>query len=700
MESNVNIEEQQYTTTKDNIKFGTYHNPSFEKDILTPIDLTSLNRDIGTLLSTINDFNTQYISLIASNANNINTIANEYKRKTTTYYLLAKFFERLVLSIKDSFNGSSPLANIDQSTIDDVISKLINEAKLEFIYKNQYGLDNRDLVNLLSTFFKHEHQIHSTNKKGGIILCDVSIKYSVYFFQRIMEKLNKFKEIKDFNSSNKDINMDNMIVLFDFLLILERIEALDLVLFNSFYYVDENDISNLDENGEEWQLIKKNFIRVVPNQSEVIYKAISDINKGMGVMGSILDNGFTSTSTLKNIFSSGWIVMGYKMNPKKAIFDGKKNDLIGDRPQSMIQMCNMMKIGIIKKLTMMSYPKIAFRKKLYLKREEKEITVDYIKQLVALLKSGKVEVDDSTTSNKVIDPTDIYLETIAKERKKDYVSTRLIHSSKITFANEKPSFFSFSKPKPNTTRDTLFIHIHGGGFIGTTTVVHEQYLRTWVNELNVPLIGIDYALSPQNKYPKAIDDIWQAYNWIINHAESEFNISTKRIILSGDSAGGNLIFSLVFLLIMHKKRLPDLILAEYPCCDTSLYNMSPSMLLCLDDDGFLNINFLKFCNEAYRNNYEDDEDPFLNPIKATEGLIKKMPLTYFFIGSCDPLRDGALRLMYKMSKQNVPYKTYEFKEYIHGFYGINNQTLRRTPTYILMKEIKEFLSKGENDTIV
>ena len=124
------------------------------------------------------------------------------------------------------------------------------------------------------------------------------------------------------------------------------------------------------------------------------------------------------------------------------------------------------------------------------------------------------------------------------------------------------------------------------------------------------------------------------------------------------------------------------------------------MLLCLDDDGILNINFLKFCNEAYRNNYEDDEDPFLNPIKATEGLIKKMPLTYFFIGSCDPLRDGALRLMYKMSKQNVPYKTYEFKEYIHGFYGINNQTLRRTPTYILMKEIKEFLSKGENDTIV
>ena len=159
MESNVNIEEQQYTTTKDNIKFGTYHNPSFEKDILTPIDLTSLNRDIGTLLSTINDFNTQYISLIASNANNINTIANEYKRKTTTYYLLTKFFERLVLSIKDSFNGSSPLANIDQSTIDDIISKQINEAKLEFIYKNQYGLDNRDLVNLLSTIFKHEHQI-------------------------------------------------------------------------------------------------------------------------------------------------------------------------------------------------------------------------------------------------------------------------------------------------------------------------------------------------------------------------------------------------------------------------------------------------------------------------------------------------------------------------------------------------------------
>ena len=72
-----------------------------------------------------------------------------------------------------------------------------------------------------------------------------------------------------------------------------------------------------------------------------------------------------------------------------------------------------------------------------------------------------------------------------------------------------------------------------------------------------------------------------------------------------------------------------------------------------------------------------------------------MPLTYFFLGSCDPLRDGAIRLMYKMSQQDVPFKTYEFKEYIHGFYGIDNAILRRTPTYILLKEVKDFIQREE-----
>jgi len=32
--------------------------------------------------------------------------------------------------------------------------------------------------------------------------------------------------------------------------------------------------------------------------------------------------------------------------------------------------------------------------------------------------------------------------------------------------------------------------------------------------------SLEYRLSPANKYPDALDDVWQAYLWIINYAET------------------------------------------------------------------------------------------------------------------------------------------------------------------------------------
>ena len=66
--------------------------------------------------------------------------------------------------------------------------------------------------------------------------------------------------------------------------------------------------------------------------------------------------------------------------------------------------------------------------------------------------------------------------------------------------------------------------------------------------------------------------------------EEIFDMKINNIILSGDSAGGNLVLALNYLLITINKyenlniKLPDLILVEYPCCDTSIKNMSINII--------------------------------------------------------------------------------------------------------------------------
>lgn len=103
----------------------------------------------------------------------------------------------------------------------------------------------------------------------------------------------------------------------------------------------------------------------------------------------------------------------------------------------------------------------------------------------------------------------------------------------------------------------VVIHIHGGGFITMSSGSHQVYTRTWANRLDCPIFSIDYRLSPEYKYPAAIDDVWQAYTWIVTYSYIQLGIMPEKIVLVGDSAGGNLVCAITMLAIQKGFRRPD-----------------------------------------------------------------------------------------------------------------------------------------------
>ena len=129
----------------------------------------------------------------------------------------------------------------------------------------------------------------------------------------------------------------------------------------------------------------------------------------------------------------------------------------------------------------------------------------------------------------------MFSQKLKKEDKKYFVSTRLLNYCELNInkknEEEKKSFnllglFSGSKKNNDKNKivaenkpDSLLIHIHGGGFLESSTFPMENFLRETSNECKIPIIGINYGCAPKHKYPEGLNDCFQAYMWILNHCE-------------------------------------------------------------------------------------------------------------------------------------------------------------------------------------
>ncbi|XP_036202007.1 hormone-sensitive lipase isoform X1 [Myotis myotis] len=166
----------------------------------------------------------------------------------------------------------------------------------------------------------------------------------------------------------------------------------------------------------------------------------------------------------------------------------------------------------------------------------------------------------------------------------------------------------------------LVVHIHGGGFVAQTSKSHEPYLKTWAQELGVPILSIDYSLAPEAPFPRALEECFYAYCWAIKNC-ALLGSTGERICLAGDSAGGNLCFTVSLRAAAYGVRVPDGIMAAYPA--TMLQpTASPSRLLSLMDP-LLPLSVLSKCVSAYAGG--ETEEPSNSDQKALGmmGLVQR-----------------------------------------------------------------------------
>jgi len=219
----------------------------------------------------------------------------------------------------------------------------------------------------------------------------------------------------------------------------------------------------------------------------------------------------------------------------------------------------------------------------------------------------------------------------------------------------------------------VIFHIHGGGFVSGSSAMHESYLRNWTHMTGAVIFSIDYKLAPEYQFPVGLYECFQAYQWITQEKNVGFKIG--KIIITGDSAGGNLSCGLMNLIIMHNKEHPDSplkipsgVILAYPVVDFCL-TVYPSRLLYYNDP-LVPFAASALCLKAYVPEGEDPKNPLLSPIYTPTEILEKYPKTWLLVAEYDPLCDEGVVFGEKMHQIGKNCVVETIKGVPHGFLSL------------------------------
>ena len=693
-----------YIIHNETMKYATFDDKEFEKYLIDEnITEQTLIDNLNKLEFTIDTLIEKFSSLIKANKLGINEYLPKFNMATLEYIIIPKCFKLITKELKIKLNDNTQEKN-NELDFEKIIGEYKNGEYKKF-FEIQFPENSEkfnELKRRIGNILSYVETIRNRKEKIGLIHLNLMIRYIDIYTNKIINEINAITDFQKMKSSSENQILTALVLI-------QRVLTFPFSLFNSFLLSSE-DICNIPEKSKEWDKIKKITFRVNSKDDDKIKQLLKDGNESQSYILSVFYDSFTQKNTAKKVFTAINQGIHLKLNKEARDIHFKKARL-NLRPQLLVDVLKLQKNKLLKKIMIQTYPSVTFRRKLYLKKEYKKIDINYINELLDFL-NGKKSAKSGNKLENLLDSSEenknkpLYYEKIEKEEKKNYVSTRLFNYSEIIFKKDidkkKSILKSIKNPFSNkkdelANSDTLFIHIHGGAYVGGSTFQQENYLREWAKKLEMPFIGIDYGLSPMHHYPEPIDDCFQAYMWILKNAKEELNMDIKNIIISGDSAGGCMVISLVFILITMnqyeniKIKLPDLILIEYPTTYSGEDNVTNSLIMSIKDMVF-DANILKYVRDSYVGEYKNMQDPFLNPIKADERILKYLPRTRIFFGSTDPLRDDSIRILYPISKvEGLDVRGYEFYNYWHAFNAITPKYLRKMPWDFVFAEVEDFL---------
>lgn len=215
------------------------------------------------------------------------------------------------------------------------------------------------------------------------------------------------------------------------------------------------------------------------------------------------------------------------------------------------------------------------------------------------------------------------------------------------------------------------VYFHGGGFMLKSTAINKKTVKEYVAKTPCKVVYVDYRLAPDNPFPIPVEDCFATYKWVLENMEM-LRVNQDKIMVGGDSAGGNLAIAVTLMARDRGLSLPSKVMLIYPTTDRRMLTDSMKKYT---DTPVWDARLSKMMWDAYLGEQQPEHMEYASPIEATS--LASFPATYMEVAEFDCLYDEGIAFFECLKEYGTNVELHEVKGACHGFENVFDSRITR-----------------------
>ncbi|HVX32711.1 MAG TPA: alpha/beta hydrolase [Solirubrobacterales bacterium] len=211
------------------------------------------------------------------------------------------------------------------------------------------------------------------------------------------------------------------------------------------------------------------------------------------------------------------------------------------------------------------------------------------------------------------------------------------------------------------------LYMHGGGWVLGDADTHDRLVRELCVGTGAAVVFVEYARSPEARYPVAIEQGYATARWIGREGPAH-GLDPRRVAVAGDSVGGGMAAALALL----ARERGDVSFVHqsmyYPVTDAAMDTGSYERFA---EGYFLTARSMAWFWDAYAPDLERRAEPYASPLRATDEQLAGLPPALVIVDEADVLRDEGEAYAARLRGAGVDVTTVRYDGITHDFMMLN-----------------------------